>query len=136
MPAAARYIPRGASRPPAPTSRTLAVFSFNCPSMPTSGMIRCRLYRRISSFDKETGEMSDTRAARDTRNNRQRVPVFYRTRIFVQIAYVFVVQIHIDETAQLTFVIKQVLLHLGVARCKGSKHFSHGRANEFNAVLF
>ena len=42
-PAAARYIPSGAPSPPVPTSSTLAAFSFSWPSMPTSGMIRCRL---------------------------------------------------------------------------------------------
>src|SRR5215469_14789678 len=49
-PAAAKYKPSGAPSPPVPISSTFAFFSFNCPSMPTSGMIRCRLYRRISSF--------------------------------------------------------------------------------------
>ena len=33
----------GAPNPPVPISATFAAFSFNCPSMPTSGMIRWRL---------------------------------------------------------------------------------------------
>jgi hypothetical protein len=48
-PAAARYIAAGEPRPPAPMHRTLPAFSFFCPSTPTSGMIRCREYRLISS---------------------------------------------------------------------------------------
>src|SRR3989338_8930977 len=49
-PAAARYRPSGEPKPPAPMSRMPASLSFCWPSMPTSGMIRCRLYRKISSF--------------------------------------------------------------------------------------
>ena len=41
--AADRYNPSGAPRPPVPISRTFAAFSFFCPSMPTSGMIKWRL---------------------------------------------------------------------------------------------
>ena len=48
-PAAARYIATGEPSPPAPMQSTLAAFSFFCPSMPTSGRIRWRLYRLISS---------------------------------------------------------------------------------------
>src|SRR5207302_3490666 len=33
-------------------SNTLAFFSLSCPSMPTSGMMRWRLYRRISWFER------------------------------------------------------------------------------------
>ena len=35
--------PSGAPNPPVPISSTLAALSFNCPSIPTSGMIRWRL---------------------------------------------------------------------------------------------
>ena len=48
-PAAARYISAGEPRPPAPTHSTRAFFSRFCPVIATSGMIRCRLYRRTSS---------------------------------------------------------------------------------------
>src|SRR6266498_2006161 len=41
-PAAARYMALGEPRPPAPISSTLAFFSRFCPSIATSGMIRCR----------------------------------------------------------------------------------------------
>src|SRR5207245_390935 len=37
--------------PPAPTSSTRAALSLRCPSTPTSGRIKCREYRRISSCD-------------------------------------------------------------------------------------
>src|SRR5690349_10741677 len=49
-PAAARYSSAGLPRPPAPMTRTLAFFSRFCPVTPTSGMIRCRLYRATSSL--------------------------------------------------------------------------------------
>src|SRR5215218_2118513 len=48
-PAAARYISVGEPSPPAPTASTLAFLSRFCPSIATSGMIRCREYRRTSS---------------------------------------------------------------------------------------
>src|ERR1700710_1708810 len=51
-PAAARYISAGDPRPPAPMTRTLAFFRRFCPSIATSGMIRWREYRRISSTDR------------------------------------------------------------------------------------
>src|SRR5262245_61938441 len=49
-PAAARYIAAGEPSPPAPIHKTLPAFSLRCPSTPTSGMIRWRLYRLISSL--------------------------------------------------------------------------------------
>ena len=49
-PAAVKYKPRGAPSPPVPIRSTRAVFSFSRPSIPTSGMIKCRLYRKISSL--------------------------------------------------------------------------------------
>src|SRR5690348_13180512 len=51
IPAAARYMAAGDPRPPAPMQRTLPFFNFRWASMPISGMIRCRLYRLISSAD-------------------------------------------------------------------------------------
>ena len=52
IPAAARYSPKGDPSPPAPIMRTLAFFNRRCPAIPTSGMMRCREYRSISSFDR------------------------------------------------------------------------------------
>jgi purine-nucleoside phosphorylase len=51
MPAAARYIAMGDPKPPAPMHSTLVEQIFFCPAMPTSGRMRWREYRRISSFD-------------------------------------------------------------------------------------
>ncbi len=50
-PAAARYSAAGDPSPPAPMQSTLPCLSFSCPSTPTSGMMRCRLYRWTSSFE-------------------------------------------------------------------------------------
>src|SRR4051794_2516233 len=63
-PAAARYMSTGEPRPPAPTASTLAFFSRFCPSIPTSGMIRWRLYRRTSSIVRSAA--GSTRGGRDT----------------------------------------------------------------------
>src|SRR3954447_1892258 len=63
-PAAARYISTGEPSPPAPTASTLAFFSRFCPSIPTSGMIRCRLYRRTSSIERSAA--GSTRGGKDT----------------------------------------------------------------------
>src|SRR5882672_10034427 len=49
-PAAARYSSAALPSPPAPTTSTLAFLSRFCPSIPTSGMIRCRLYLATSSL--------------------------------------------------------------------------------------
>ena len=49
-PAAARYNAAGEPSPPAPMQSTLPAFSFSCPSTPTSGMMRWRLYRCTSSL--------------------------------------------------------------------------------------
>src|SRR4051794_2304874 len=63
-PAAARYMSTGEPSPPAPTASTLAFFSRFCPSIPTSGMMRWRLYRRTSSIDRSAA--GSTRGGRDT----------------------------------------------------------------------
>src|SRR5688500_9089583 len=63
-PAAARYMRTGEPRPPAPTASTLAFLSRFCPPIPTSGMIRWRLYRRTSSMDRSAA--GSTRGGRVT----------------------------------------------------------------------
>src|ERR1039458_6975842 len=50
MPAAAIYMEMGEPRPPAPMHSTLVPLIFFWPAKPTSGRIRCREYRRISSL--------------------------------------------------------------------------------------
>ena len=52
MPAAARYIVTGDPRPPAPMHSTRAAFSRRWPSIPNSGIARCRAYRRSSSAER------------------------------------------------------------------------------------
>src|SRR3989338_3005024 len=65
MPAAARYSPSGEQRPPAPMSRMPASFSFRCPPMPTSGIIRGRLDLQNSS-DRRGRQVQPERRAEAT----------------------------------------------------------------------
>ena len=49
-PAAARYKRAGDPRPPVPTANTELALSVRWPVTPTCGKIRCREYRRTSSW--------------------------------------------------------------------------------------
>ena len=57
-PAAARYMAAGDPRPPAPTTSTRAAWSRRCPSRPTSGRRRCRLYRASSGPERPSPSAS------------------------------------------------------------------------------
>ncbi len=58
-----------------------------------------------------------------------------RRRVFFQIADVFVVQIHVDEAAQLAFVVKELLAQVGELRGQRAQHFADGRAGQLHRIV-
>ena len=57
-------------------------------------------------------------------------PSFTGVASLLQVADVFVVQIHIDEAAQLAFVVENLLAQIGKLRGERAQHFAHGRAGD------
>src|ERR1700687_262962 len=138
-PAAARYKPSGAPNPPVPISMTLALFSFSCPSMPTSGMIRCRLYRKIASFERLAAAFAAScapvigctlvaiaKTSCNRRHDADRVAVFCWGIFFRQIANIFVVHINVHEAAQLSVLGKQMLTQVSKFGRQPPQRFADG----------
>src|ERR1700675_1039998 len=92
--------------------------------MPTSGMIKWRLYRSTSSFESVTGGLpaggvgvtpvfvamekfsskSNPRAACDRRHDADDVAFAHARLILLQVANILVIYVHVDETAQLPII--------------------------------
>src|SRR5258708_15235056 len=67
-------------------------------------------------------------AAGDRRDNRDRVGGRQRRLVLVQVPYVLVVDVYIDEAAQLSFVREEVLLQCRVGGRQGGERFGDGAA--------
>ena len=65
----------------------------------------------------------------------KRVAIFHRSRVLSQVADVFVVQIHVDEAAQLAFIVEELLAQIGMLRRQRGQYFAHRRAGQLNRVL-
>ena len=55
--------------------------------------------------------------------------------IFVEVADVFVVDIHVDEAAQLAFVVEQVAAQVGVLGGQLVERFAHGGGIDFDGIV-
>ena len=76
-----------------------------------------------------------SRATRNARNNGKRIRIVHRRRVLVHVADIFVVQIDIDETAQLAFVVVEMLLQIREARGQRGQHFADGLAGEIDGIV-
>ena len=62
-------------------------------------------------------------------------PSFDRRRVLVQVADVFVVQVDVDEAAQLAFIVEELLAQVGILRGQRGQHFADGGAGELDGIL-
>ena len=53
-----------------------------------------------------------------------------RRRVLAQVADVFVVQVDVDEAAQLAFVVEELLAQVGELRGQRAQHFADGGAGD------
>ena len=115
-PAAARYRPSGAPNPPVPTSSTLAAFSFCWPfhadfrddQVPAVAQDLFLGKRRLGAGGAATVEPPAIEGTSEIVS-----PSSARGGVFAQVADVFVVQVHVDEAAQLAFVVEDLLAQVG-----------------------
>src|SRR6187200_1000895 len=113
-PAAVRYSASGEPSPPAPMSSTRDALSRCCPSSATSGRMRCRLYRRISSEDSSSSCVASgavavaiDSASRDRRHDGELVAVAHRRVEAAVEPDVFVVQVERHEWVRLPRLVAQ-----------------------------
>ena len=64
------------------------------------------------------------------------ITVFYGGGVLLQIADVFIVQVDIDESAELAVVVIEMTSQVGVLGDKSRKGFSDSRTFDFNRRLF
>src|SRR5437867_621916 len=129
-PAAARYNASGEPRPPAPMRRMRAALSRRCPSTPTSGRIRCLLYRRISSLVRGGAfplVCAIVLPSGDRRDDRQLVAIAHRSAEASVKADVLVVQVVGDERIWLAALIAQPRRERRKARHDVGDDVAHGR---------
>ena len=74
-------------------------------------------------------------AAGDRRDDAQRVAGLHRRLLAIEVADVFVVQVDVDEAAQLALVVVEVLLQPFVSRRQLSEQLADGGAVDFDDVL-
>jgi len=76
------------------------------------------------------------RQAGNRGHQRNRIAFRRRCRCLAQVAYVFVVQIHVDEAAQLAFIGENLLAQVGEAAGQRVQRFTHGSTGNGDGVLF
>src|SRR5690606_36479155 len=74
-------------------------------------------------------------AARDRRNDAERVAVAQRRRLLLEIADVVVVDVDVDEVPQPALLVVQVALQIRVLRRERGQHLPDGAALDLDAVL-
>src|SRR5215217_5934568 len=138
-PAAARYSASGEPSPPAPMSSTRLAFSRCCPSSATSGRMRCRLYRRISSDESSSSCVASGAVAvamrsapRDRRHDRELVAVAHRRVEAAVEPDVLVVQVERDERIRLARLVAQSRREVRVARGHVGHYGAHRLAVRFD----
>src|ERR1019366_1130284 len=77
---------------------------------------------------------SSGRPSRDRRDQRERVAVRSRRGVLAQVAYVFVVEVDVDEAAQLTLVREDLLAQVGELGGECNEHFAHGGAVDGDGI--
>jgi hypothetical protein len=110
-PAAARYIATGEPRPPTP--RELREFA---------GLLIVRLKPDATDVRRRR------HAARDRRDDADRIAGLQRRLLFLQIPDVLVVHVDVDEAAQLPFLVVEVRLQPGVLRRQIGKQLADSLA--------
>src|SRR6186997_3739 len=137
-PAAVRYSASGEPSPPAPMSSTRDALSRCCPSSATSGRMRCRLYRRISSDDSSSSCVASgavavamSSAPRDRRYDGELVAVVHRRVEAAVEPDVFVVLVERHERVRLSRLVAQSRREVRVAR----GHVGHHRADRLAGRL-
>ncbi len=75
-------------------------------------------------------------ATGDARDDRHGVAILHRGGVLFQIADVFVVQIDVDEAAQLAFIVEELTAQIRVVGGEGGQHFAYGRAGQLDGILF
>ena len=126
-PAAARYIAAGEPRPPAPMQSTLPAFSspltvhadLRHDQMPAVALdLVVGEFGQVAMPVSRAGRSNvlESDAACHRRNDADRVARRDRRLLLLQVADVFVVQVDVDEAAQLALIVVQVRLQAGVLR--------------------
>ena len=75
------------------------------------------------------------RSACDAWHDGKRLIPFELGIRLVEIAYVFVIHIHVDETSQLPLIVEQVFFKIRILSRQLAQRFRHGTARYFNRVL-
>src|ERR1700690_4542572 len=74
--------------------------------------------------------------SRNRRHYRNVITVFHRGCVLLQVADVFVVEVHVDEGAELAVVVIKMTAQVGVLGDESAEGLADGRAADVNSRLF
>src|ERR1035438_7395273 len=86
----------------------------------------CRRGGGFRPWKGKASTQSSGRPSRDRGHQRQRVALRGRIGVLAQVAYVFVVEVDVDEAAQLPLVVKDLLAQVGELGGQRGEHLAHG----------